>query len=173
MWKDIKADISRNLKDYEPCSRYKYMALLFSLNSVHAVVLIRMQMWCAQHGLPTIFFSKLLFWFFKIEINKNVQIGPGLRLPHPMGILIGPNVKLGANCDLYADVRLVLAKGISQGPILADGVFMGDGAKALGPVQIGEYSVIGASAVVTKDMPARVTAAGVPARVISENVVRS
>jgi serine O-acetyltransferase len=173
MLEDLKADLRRNLKDYEPCSGLKRMILLLTLNSVHAVMLIRMQLWCARKGWPTIVFSKLLFWFFKIEINKNVEIGPGLRLPHPMGILIGPNAVLGANCDVYADVRLVLTKGIKQGPILADGVFMGDGSKALGPIHIGEYSVIGASAVVTSDIPARVTAAGVPARVLSRNIVRS
>jgi serine O-acetyltransferase len=173
MFEFLKADLRRNLKDYEPCSAVKRWALLLTLNTVHALVLIRFQLWCSRHKLPTIFASKLLFWFFKIEINKNVTIGPGLRLPHPMGILIGPNAVVGPNCDIYADVRLVLSKGIKEGPVLAEGVFMGDGSKALGPIHIGEYSVIGASAVVTKDIPARVTAAGVPARVLSENIVRS
>ena len=46
-----------------------------------------------------------------------------------MGLIIAPNVEIGPDCDLYADVRLVLAHGAKQGPKLGAHVFMGDGAK--------------------------------------------
>ena len=44
---------------------------------------------------------------------------------------------------------------------------MGDGAKAVGAVRIGAGAVIGVSAVVTKNIPPNVRAAGIPARVLS------
>jgi serine O-acetyltransferase len=144
-----------------------------TLNSVHAVVLIRFQFWCARHHLPTLPASKLLFWFFGIEVSKQATIGPGLRLPHPMGIIIAPNVHLGRDCDLYADVRLVLAHGAKQGPRIGDHVFLGDGAKVVGAVNVGDHAVIGVSTVVTKDIPAHATAVGIPARVIDENNTRA
>lgn len=168
MFQNLRADIRRNLRDYLPCSPLKQLGLCLTLNSIHAVALIRLQQWCARHRLPTLFAAKPLFWFFKIEISRHADIGPGLRLPHPMGILVAPGSTVGPDCDLYADVRLVLAHGSRQGPRLGAHVFMGDGAKAVGAVVIGDHAVIGVSAVVTKDIPAQATAVGIPAKVISE-----
>ena len=167
MFNELRQDIERNLRDYGPQSPLRRALLCLTLNSIHAVALIRLQFWCAQHHVPTIFASKLLFWFFKIEVSSKAFIGPGLRLPHPMGIIIAPNSHVGCNCDLYADVRLVLSHGRKQGPHLEDGVFMGDGAKAVGAVSIGAGAVIGVSAVVTRDIPSNAVAAGIPARVLS------
>ena len=167
MFTIFRQDLARNLADYGNRSRLSRFALALTLNSVHALVLIRFQFWCRRHHLPTLFAAKLLFWFFKIEISSDSEIGPGLRLPHPMGIIIAPYSRVGANCDLYADVRLVLAHGRKEGPQLEDGVFMGDGAKAVGAVRIGAGAVIGVSAVVTKNIPPNVRAAGIPARVLS------
>jgi serine O-acetyltransferase len=166
MFDHLKQDITRNLADYGSVSPLRRAALCLTLNSIHAVALIRFQFWCARHHLPTIFASKILFWFFKIEISSKSVIGPGLRLPHPMGIIIAPYSSIGGNCDLYADVRLVLSHGRKQGPQLEDGVFMGDGAKAVGAVRIGAKAVIGVSAVVTRDIPSNAVAAGIPARVL-------
>ncbi|MGL5019356.1 MAG: serine O-acetyltransferase [Luteolibacter sp.] len=163
----LKADIERNLRDYLPCGLLKRVVLCLTLNSIHAIVLIRFQQWCTANHFPSIFASKILFWFFKIEVGKNVRIGPGLRLPHPMDIIIAPNSEIGSDCDLYAGVRLVLSHGNKQGPKLGSHVFMGDGAKAVGAVTIGDHAIIGVSAVVTKDIPANATAVGIPAKVIS------
>ncbi len=167
MFKDFRRDIERNLQDYGPQTLPRRVLLCLTLNSIHAVALIRLQFWCARHRIPTFFAGKLLFWFFKMEVSSKSEIGPGLRLPHPMGIIIAPNSQVGANCDLYADVRLVLSHGRKQGPRLGDGVFMGDGAKAVGAVCIGAGAVIGVSAVVTRDIPSNAVAAGIPARVFS------
>lgn len=169
----LQADLERNLRDYLPCSALKRAVLCLTLNSVHAVALIRFQQWCVTSGFPSIFASKILFWFFKIEVGKNVIIGPGLRLPHPMNIIIAPHSEIGPDCDLYAGVRLVLSHGNKQGPRLGSHVFMGDGAKAVGAVNIGDHAIIGVSAVVTKDVPAHATAVGIPAKVISYDNQRS
>jgi len=169
MFDTLRADIRRNLQDYLPCGPFRRLALCLTLNSIHAVSLIRFQQWCAKHRLPTLFAAKPLFWCFGIEVSKQAKIGPGLRLPHPMGIIIAPGVTIGADCDLYADTRLVLGHGSREGPVLGDHVFLGDGAKVVGAVKVGDHAIIGISSVVTKDVPARATAVGIPARVIDEN----
>jgi serine acetyltransferase len=50
--------------------------------------------------------------------------------------------------------------------VLGERVFVGSGARILGGLTIGDDAVIGAGAVVTKDVPAGVTVVGVPARQI-------
>ena len=166
MFANLRRDLERNLQDYSPRSLLHWLALVLTLNSAHAVILIRAQRWLAARRLPTFIVSKILFWFFKIEVARTAAIGPGLRLPHPMGIIIGPRTRIGSDCDLYADVRLVLGHGCKQGPDIGDGVFLGDGAKVVGAVSIGAGTVVGVSSVVTKSLPAHVTAVGIPARVL-------
>lgn len=168
MFPNLRRDIQRNLQDYGPVSLLKKTLLCLTLNSVHAITLIRFQQWCARLGVPTIFASKALFYGFKIEVSKHAKIGPGLRLPHPMGIIIGPNTTVGSDCDLYADVRLVLAHGSKLGPQLGHHVFLGDGAKVVGSIRIGNDAVIGVSSVVTKDIPAGSVAVGIPAKILSQ-----
>lgn len=153
--------------DYGHQGTLMTIARCLTLNSIHALVLIRLQLWCSRHHLPTLITAKILFWFFKIEIGGGVTIGPGLRLPHPMNIIIAPNSAIGPECDLYADVRLVWSHGRQQGPRLGTRVFMGDGAKAVGAVSIGDHAIIGVSAVVTHDIPPHCTAVGIPAKVLS------
>lgn len=169
MFDTLKLDLRRNLQDYSPCGALKRLALCLTLNSTQALILIRFQFWCARHHLPTLFAAKLLFWFFKIEISRYAHIGPGLRLPHPMGLIIAPNVSIGPDCDIYADVRLVLAHGAKQGPQIGRHVFLGDGAKVVGQVNVGDHAIIGVSSVVTRDVPAHATAVGIPAKVITES----
>ena len=169
MFDTLKADLGRNLQDFAPCGKLKRIALCLTLNSTQALMLIRFQFWCARHQLPTILAAKLLFWFFKIEISRHAHIAPGLRLPHPMGLIVAPNVSIGPDCDIYADVRLVLAKGAKQGPQIGRHVFLGDGAKVVGNVKVGDHAVIGVSSVVTKDIPSNATAVGIPAKVIDEH----
>ena len=53
-----------------------------------------------------------------------------------------------------------------SGPTIGDRVFIGTGAKLLGPITIGDDVRIGANAVVIDDVPAGATVVGAPARVV-------
>ena len=50
-----------------------------------------------------------------------------------------------------------------QGPTIGRGVFVGTGARVLGPIQLGDGAQIGANAVVVKDVPAGAVVVGIPA----------
>lgn len=86
-----------------------------------------------------------------------------LHLPHPFGILTGATCKIGENVTLMHFCTLGPKDPWYQGdqgdvkqpihPTLEEGVYVSMGAKILGPVTIGAWSVIGANAVVTEDIP--------------------
>lgn len=99
------------------------------------------------------------------DIAYQSQIGPGLQLFHPVGVVIGADVVLGARCSLQQGVTL--GAGPDGSPRAGDDVRFGPGAKLYDAIVIGDRARIGANAVVQIDVPADAFAAGVPARVRS------
>ncbi|MGB8295327.1 MAG: hypothetical protein WCG85_07850 [Polyangia bacterium] len=71
------------------------------------------------------------------DVPLNVEIGVGLLLPHPVGIVIHPNVKIGPNCLLFHQVTLGF-RGPQEGvPVIGGHVDIGAGAKILAAMPIG------------------------------------
>ncbi len=91
------------------------------------------------------------------EIDLSCNIGGGLLIPHPNGIVIYPGSIIGINCLIFQQVTLA---GVVE---LGYHVDIGAGAKLIGPLKIGNNVRIGANAVVTKAVPDNVIVAGVPA----------
>ena len=89
-------------------------------------------------------------------------------------VTIGRDVKFGPSVHIYAATHPVDPISRTSGRELAlpvtigDGVWVGGGSLILPGVTIGEGTTIGAGSVVTKSIPPRVVAAGVPCRVIRE-----
>ena len=102
------------------------------------------------------------------EIALDVRLGTGLALPHPIGIVIHPQAVVGENCLIMHNVTLGTRGPVGGVPILGRGVDVGPGAQILGGVTIGDGAQIGANAVVTRDVPPRAVAVGIPARVVKE-----
>lgn len=102
------------------------------------------------------------------EIPINTQIGGGLLIPHPSGIVIHADAIIGVNCLIFQQVTIG-TKDDSKPPILAGRVDIGAGAKLIGEIHIGHHVKIGANAVVLIDVPANASAVGIPARVIKKN----
>jgi serine O-acetyltransferase len=92
------------------------------------------------------------------EIDLNCNIGGGLLMPHPNGIVIHPKAIIGVNCLIFHQVTLA---GIVK---LGFHVDIGAGAKIIGPLSIGDNVRIGANAVVISDIPDNDTQVGIPAR---------
>ena len=102
------------------------------------------------------------------EIDLSTQIGGGLMLPHPNGVVIHPDVVIGPNCMIFQQVTLGNNRGRDGVPTLGGHVDVGPGARVLGAVTIGDHAVIGANAVVLRDVPAGAVAVGVPARILPQ-----
>jgi serine O-acetyltransferase len=104
-----------------------------------------------------------------VDIHPGALIGRGLFIDHAMGTVIGETAELGEGVTLLHQVTLGGRGGPGSGkrhPTLGDGVFVGAGAKILGPVRVGSRARIGANAVVLEEVPAGATAVGIPARIV-------
>ena len=100
-----------------------------------------------------------------IEIGKDVTLGHGVWFIHPLGIVIGGNTKVGNRVRFFGNNTLGQAKEDGY-PTLEDDVWVGAGARVLGPITIGARSKIGANAVVLTDVPPDSVAVGIPARIL-------
>ncbi len=98
------------------------------------------------------------------EIPLTTQIGGGLLIPHPNGIVIHPDSVIGVNCLLFQQVTL--GTNNSRPPVIGGHVDVGAGAKILGDITVGRHARVGANAVVIRDVPPGATVVGIPARPI-------
>ena len=128
------------------------------------------QRWQKREGIFGSIFSKInvvqyRFWSVVTgaDIPLNIQIGGGLLLVHPNGVVIHPEATIGVNCLILQQVTIV------GGVKIGGHVDIGAGAKIIRPVTIGDNARIGANAVVLNDVPAGATAVGIPAKIINKS----
>jgi serine O-acetyltransferase len=99
----------------------------------------------------------------QVCIGDPVVIAPGLYLLHGQVVIDGLT-EIGPRARIAPFVTIGLREGELEGPTIGADVFIGTGAKIIGPVRIGDRARIGANAVVVTDVPADATATGVPAK---------
>jgi serine O-acetyltransferase len=106
---------------------------------------------------------------YGIAIPEYTKIGPGLFINRFGGIYINGDAVLGANCNITHGAVLAQSnRGERAGsPRLGDRVFLATGCKIVGRVTVGDDAMVGANAVVTKDVPAMAVVGGIPAVIIS------
>ncbi|VXD22843.1 Acetyltransferase, isoleucine patch superfamily [Planktothrix serta PCC 8927] len=110
-----------------------------------------------------------------ISIGKKTDLGCNTILSSSGGISIGNSVLIAGNCYIgggrYITDRLdipMMEQGVyTKGAVvIEDDVWLGAGSTVLDGVKIGKGCIVGAGAVVTKDLPEYAIAAGVPAKII-------
>jgi maltose O-acetyltransferase len=117
---------------------------------------------------------------FRCDYGTNIHIGAGTFVNYDAVMLDVVAIEIGTACQLATRVQLLTAThpldpaprraGWESGEpiVLGDNVWLGGGVIVCPGVTVGEDTVVGAGAVVTRDLPAGVLAAGVPARVVRE-----
>ncbi len=107
---------------------------------------------------------------YGFAIPEYMEAGPGLFLNRFGGFYFHGDAVLGNNVNVTHGVVLgYMNRGDRSGaPVIGDRVFLGSGAKVIGGIQIGAEAAIGANAVVTKDVPPRGVAGGIPAKLLSD-----
>jgi acetyltransferase-like isoleucine patch superfamily enzyme len=99
-------------------------------------------------------------------VSRDVRIGDRTRMQSSCGI--GPGTVIEEDC-LFGPLVAILSRATVDDPaggvcVVRRGSRIGSGAQLLAGVEIGEHAVVGAGAVVNRDVPPGVTVAGVPAR---------
>ncbi|HOI85848.1 MAG TPA: DapH/DapD/GlmU-related protein [Acholeplasmataceae bacterium] len=100
-----------------------------------------------------------------IDIHPAAKIGHGVFIDHGMGTVIGETAVIGDHCVLYHGVTLGANtfEKVDRHPKLGNHVIVYANATLLGPIHIGDHSVVAAGAVVVKDAPPYSKLIGVPA----------
>ncbi|OZC03408.1 NeuD/PglB/VioB family sugar acetyltransferase [Rubricoccus marinus] len=107
-------------------------------------------------------------------VHESVALGPGTVVF--AGAVLQPDTVVGRHAiintsatvdhdgDIGDFVHVAPGCNLSGGVTLGEGVFLGVGGAALPGATVGAWTVVGAGGVVVRDLPANVTAVGIPAR---------
>lgn len=114
-----------------------------------------------------------------VQRSRWVELGPGTIVCANTSLttnvrvgahaLFNPNCAVGHDVTMKDFVSLMPGVHISGDVLCGTGAYFGVGSVVINQVTVGQWAVVGAGAVVTKDLPPAVVAIGVPARVIKEN----
>ena len=105
-----------------------------------------------------------------IELPCEVEVGRNFVIDHFGGIVVSGYARFGNDCRIRTGVVVGLARVDDPcAPQIGDNVDIGAGAKVLGRITIGNNVLIGANAVVVRDVPDDSIAVGVPALVRPRN----
>ena len=113
-----------------------------------------------------ILYRLIVNWILCVDISEYCNIGKNLVVWHGMGLVVHPNTLIGDNVILHHNTTLGCASNNLEAPIIEDNVNIGTGVVILGKVRIGHNSVIGAGAVITKDVPPKSVVVGNPQKII-------
>jgi serine O-acetyltransferase len=140
---------------------------------MNAIKFYRIGNWCYRKKVPLI--PKLTwiinFLLFNSHIPFTAKIGKSTKFAYGgIACIIHSRAVIGDNCIIGSNVTVGGKSKDYEVPVIGNNVYLSTGSKILGGIKIGDGVMVGANAVVVKDVPDRCVVAGVPAKVIKENI---
>lgn len=169
----LKGDVARLMQGKS--SRSQRVSALLGNRGLQAIFFYRISHALHQRRVPLLpqILTRFVQHLFAVDIDPGADLGPGVVIVHGFGLVIGSAVRVEGDCCLFHGVTLgdrgsewVGSDEPDGHPVVERGVIIGAGAKILGPIRIGRNTVIGANAVVLRDVPPNSIVAGIPARVV-------
>jgi serine O-acetyltransferase len=174
MWSTLKSDI-QTVMDNDPAARNSWEVVL-TYAGLHALWAHRLAHWFFRQRLFTLarIISQVSRFMTGIEIHPGAKIGQRFFIDHGMGVVIGETCEIGDDVILYQGVTLG-GTGKEKGkrhPTIGNNVVVSSGAKVLGSFVVGDNAMVGANAVVLREVPANSTVVGIPGRIVKQDGVR-
>lgn len=156
---------------------HSYLTVLLNFKGFHAIQVHRLahQLWLAGRHDLALFIQSRNSEVFSVDIHPAARIGQGVMFDHATGIVVGETAVIENNVSVMQSVTLG-GTGNEAGdrhPKIKEGVMIGAGAKILGNITIGKGAKVGAGSVVLNDVPAHVTVAGIPAKIVGKPTCQS
>ncbi|KAA0234417.1 MAG: hypothetical protein JJLCMIEE_02676 [Acidimicrobiales bacterium] len=138
------------------------LAHLLTIPGVLAVGLFRVASALNARGGFFKIFSRLVYLanyiLFGTEMAPSARVGPGLVVPHPMGVGIGHGVRMGSRVSVFRFVGIggspkLGSTGKGGLPVIGDDVWLMDSSAVAGGVTIHNKVIVGAKAAVNRDVP--------------------
>lgn len=164
-------DFIKSIQKRDP-AQPTFFEVILAYPGFHAVGMHRVSNFLWKQNLRALarFWAHLSRWVTGIEIHPGATIGKNLFIDHGMGVVIGQTAIIGDNVTMYQGVTLGgkggTEKPIKRHPTIEDGAIIGAGAQILGDITVGKNAKVGASSIVTGDVPAGCTVVGNPARLV-------
>lgn len=114
----------------------------------------RLLQWATRSRLPLVRGAVQTLLNCDIECELHAP----LLLPHPYGIVIERGSQVGNRVTIHQ--QATLAASGAGAPVVEENACIGPGARIIGAVRVGRYAVVGANAVVTRDVPSHCTVVG-------------
>lgn len=113
---------------------------------------------------------KLTQWFCSIDLPYSVVVGRRVKIEHFGGMILVAE-RIGNDVTIRQNTTFGIAglHNKTGRPTIENGVEIGVGAVLIGEITIGDNAVIGANAVVVRDVPANHVAIGVPAQIVPKS----
>src|SRR6476659_4818505 len=101
-----------------------------------AIIWYRLMQWARRWRLVPLelLFNRINTFYCNCIIGRGAEFGPGFVLIHATGVVINGGVRGGSNVKLEHQVTIGAER--RQSPVLGDDVFVGAGAKVVGPVTV-------------------------------------
>ncbi len=136
----------------------------------HALQAHRIAHWLWQNDRRTLaqFFQNQISVTLGVDIHPAARVGSGIMFDHATGIVVGETAVIEDDVSILHSVTLG-GTGKTSGdrhPKIRKGVLLAAGSKVIGNIEVGRNAKVGAGSVVLTDVPANVTVAGVPARIV-------
>jgi serine O-acetyltransferase len=162
----IRSDLRAKAEWCYESHGWKAVLKVLLTDGTPAMIWYRLMQWARRWRLVPfeLLFNRLNTMFCGCIIGRGAEFGPGFVLIHSLGVVINGTVRGGTGVKIEHQVTIGAEK--RQSPVLGDGVFIGAGAKIIGPVTVGEGARVGANAVVVADVPRFSTVVGIPAKVV-------
>lgn len=163
----LSLDTIKSIKKRDPSAK-SLLEIIMLYPGVHALVGYRIAH--LFYNIHFYFLARLISQLFRfltgIEIHPGAIIGKRLFIDHGLGVVIGETSIIGDDVTLYHGVTLgaKISENEKRHPTIGHRVVLGAGSKILGNIMIGDDSMVGANAVVTKSLPSHSVVGGVPVR---------